>query len=57
MNKAFNSIKQGFQEAIEYTQGDESSAKVHHLSMPDAKSIRGKTGMSQTAKWDTDKRG
>ncbi len=47
MNKAFNSIKQGLEEALEYAQGGDVGAKVHHLPMPDVKSIRDKTGMSQ----------
>ncbi len=57
MNRAYKSIKQGLHEAIEYAQGDDSRAKVHLLSMLYVKSIRDKTGMSQTAKWDTDERG
>lgn len=47
MSKAFESIKQGLQEAIEFNQGKRTKAIVHELSPVDVKAIRTEIGMSQ----------
>lgn len=47
MNKAFDSIKKGLDEALEYSKGRRSKAVVHEFSSLDVKNIRAKTGMSQ----------
>jgi len=48
MNEAFDSIRQGLNEAIEFAQGQETKAVVHEFSPPDVKAIREKLGMTQT---------
>jgi len=35
MNRYFDSIRQGLQEAAEYAQGNENGVKVHHIPEPD----------------------
>jgi len=47
MSNAFNSIKQGLDEALEFSKGKKSKAIVHEFSPTDVKNIRAKTGMSQ----------
>jgi putative transcriptional regulator len=48
MNIAFDSIKQGLTEAIDFAQGKTSKAVVHEFSPIDVKAIREKIGMSQS---------
>ncbi len=48
MSTAFESIKQGITEAIEFAQGKASKAVVHKFSTVDVKAIREKVGMSQS---------
>jgi putative transcriptional regulator len=47
MSKAFNSIKQGLTEAIEYSRGKPDKAIVHEFTPVDVKAIRKKVTMSQ----------
>ena len=47
MSNAFNSIKQGLDEALEFSKGKKSKAIVHEFSPLDVKNIRTKIGMSQ----------
>ncbi len=47
MSNAFNSIKQGLDEALEFSKGKKSKAIVHEFSPLDVKNIRAKIGMSQ----------
>ena len=47
MSKAFKSIKQGLNEALEYSKGKKGKAVVHEFSPVDVKNIRAKIGMSQ----------
>ncbi len=47
MSKAFESIKRGLGEAIEFAQGKPSKAVVHDLDAVDIKHIRSSVGMTQ----------
>ena len=47
MTTAFNSIKQGLTEALEFSKGDNTKAIVHEFSPLDVKNIRAKIGMTQ----------
>ena len=47
MNKAYESIKTGLEEAIDFTEGKVSQAVVHKISPVDVKNIRADVGMSQ----------
>ena len=47
MNKAFVSIKQGLDEAVEFSKGKKGKAIVHKFTPVDVKNIRAKVGMSQ----------
>ncbi len=47
MSKAFESIKQGLDEAIEYSLGKRTKAIVHEFTPVDVKNIRAQVGMSQ----------
>ncbi|MCP4168067.1 MAG: helix-turn-helix domain-containing protein [Chloroflexi bacterium] len=47
MSETFDSIRQGLNEAIEFSQGQETKAVVHEFSPPDVKAIREKLGMTQ----------
>lgn len=47
MNNAFDSIKQGLQEAIEHARGKEIGVKVHRPRSVDVKALRVKMGMTQ----------
>ncbi len=48
MSEAFNSIKQGLIEAIDYAKGKPNKAIVHKFSSVDVKAIRKKVAMRQT---------
>lgn len=48
MNEAFESIKQGLQEAIEHAEGKPVKVGVHKPESVDVKAIRQKVGMTQT---------
>ena len=48
MSNAFRSIKQGLEEAIEFSKGKPGKAVVHEFSPVDVKNIRAKIGMSQS---------
>lgn len=47
MSIAFESIKQGLQEAISHVQGDERGVHVHRPRVVDVKAVRAKVGMTQ----------
>jgi len=47
MASAFSSIKQGLQEAIDYSEGKLKKAVVHEFGPLDVKEIRAQVGMSQ----------
>lgn len=47
MSSAFSSIKQGLEEALEFSEGKASKAVVHKFSAVDVKAVRAKVGMSQ----------
>jgi putative transcriptional regulator len=47
MSKAFSSIKQGLEEAVEYSKGSLKKAVVHEFAPVDVKNIRIKIGMTQ----------
>ncbi len=46
---AYDSIRQGLTEAIDFAQGKETGARVHQVKVPsvDVAAIRAKTGLSQ----------
>ena len=48
---AFESIRQGLTEAIDYAQGKETGAVVHEVKVPEVNvaAIRASTGLSQAA--------
>jgi putative transcriptional regulator len=48
MSDFFNSIKQGLDEAIEFSAGQCPQAVVHDFSAIDVKAIRANMGMTQT---------
>ncbi len=48
MNKAFESVRRGLKEAIEFAEGKPSQAVVHSLDAMDIKNIRVEAGMTQT---------
>ena len=48
MSSAFESIKQGLEEAVEFSKGKKGKAVVHEFSPVDVKNIRSKIGMSQS---------
>jgi len=48
MNKAFDSIKQGLDEALEFSKGKKGKAVVHKFTPVDVKNVRSKVGMSQS---------
>ena len=48
MSEAFESIKQGLTEAIDYAKGKPTKAIVHEFTPVDVKAIREKVAMSQT---------
>ena len=47
MSNAFSSIKQGLEEALEFSSGKPCKAVIHKFSPVDVKAIRAKVGMSQ----------
>ena len=47
MSKAFDSIKQGLDEALEFSKGKIGKAVVHEFSPVDVKKIRAQIGMTQ----------
>ncbi len=47
MGKAFDSIKQGLDEALEFSKGRKGKAVIHEFTPVDVKNIRAKIGMSQ----------
>lgn len=47
MSTAFESIKQGLQEAIAHAQGDERGVRMRRLRAIDVKAVRAKVGMTQ----------
>ena len=47
MSNAFNSIKQGLEEAVEYSQGSLPEAKTYIPKQIDVKDVRRKTNMTQ----------
>ncbi|SHI27116.1 helix-turn-helix domain-containing protein [Pollutimonas bauzanensis] len=47
MSKAFDSIKQGLQEAIAHARGNEGGVRVHRPRTVDVKAVRAKVGMTQ----------
>lgn len=47
MNKVYDSIKTGLEEAIDFTEGKVPQAVIHKLSPIDVKNIRTDVGMSQ----------
>ena len=47
MSNAFDSIKQGLEEALEFSKGKKGKAVVHDFSPVDVKNIRASIGMSQ----------
>ncbi|MCK9513191.1 MAG: helix-turn-helix domain-containing protein [Pigmentiphaga sp.] len=47
MNKAFESIKQGLQEAIAHAEGNERGVRVHRPRTVDVKAVRASVGMTQ----------
>ena len=48
MSKAFESIKQGLGEALEFSKGKKGKAIVHEFSPLDVKNIRTNVGMTQS---------
>lgn len=47
MSDAFDSIKQGLDEAVAFSQGESPKAVVHHFRAVDVKALRHSMGMSQ----------
>ncbi len=47
MSEAFDSIKQGLEEAIDFSKGSLRKAVVHEFTPIDVKNIRTKIGMTQ----------
>ena len=47
MNEVFDSIKQGLEEAIEFSKGAVKKAVVHKFTPIDVKNVRKKIGMTQ----------
>ena len=47
MSSAFESIKQGIEEALEFSKAKNTKAIVHKFTPIDVKNIRAKIGMSQ----------
>ncbi|MCM2266026.1 MAG: helix-turn-helix domain-containing protein [Desulfuromonadales bacterium] len=47
MEKLFDSIKRGMDEAIAHSHGEQGAVCVYHPRQVDVKTVRGKTGLSQ----------
>lgn len=50
MSTAFSSIKQGLEEALEFSKGNASKAVIHEFTAVDVKDLRAKVGMSLDTK-------
>ena len=48
MSNAFDSIKQGLDEALEFSKSKKGKAVVHEFTPVDVKNVRSKVGMSQS---------
>lgn len=48
MSKAFDSIKKGLDEALDFSKGKKGKAVVHEFTPVDVKNVRLKVGMSQS---------
>lgn len=48
MSRAFESIKRGLDEALEFSKGKKGKAVVHKFSPVDVKNVRANVGMSQS---------
>lgn len=48
MSRTFESIKQGLDEALEFSKGKKRKAVVHKFSPVDVKNVRANVGMSQS---------
>jgi len=48
MSKAYDSIKQGLEEALDFSKGKKTKAVVHKFTPVDVKNVRSKVGMSQS---------
>ncbi len=48
MGKAFNSIKKGLDEALDFSKGKKTKAVVYKFTSVDVKNIRNRIGMSQS---------
>ena len=48
MSHAYDSVKKGFDEAIEFANGKKTKAIVHEFTPVDVKNIRSNIGMSQS---------
>jgi putative transcriptional regulator len=47
MSSAFESIRQGLREAVDFAQGKPVKAVVHEVTPPDVKAVREHVGMTQ----------
>lgn len=47
MSSIFSSIKQGIEEALEFSKGNVGKAVIHEFTAVDVKDLRAKVGMSQ----------
>jgi putative transcriptional regulator len=49
MGQAFDRIKAGLEDAIDYARGDTQGSRVHHVEIPavNVRSIRHRTGLTQ----------
>ena len=47
MSKAYESIKRGLEEALEFSQGRDNGTKLHVLPRVNVKSLRLRTGMNE----------
>lgn len=47
MEKLFDSIKRGIEEAMAHSRGEQGAVRVYHPRQVDVKAVRGKTGLSQ----------
>lgn len=47
MSKAYESIKRGLEEALEYAQGRDNGTKLHVLPRVDVKNLRLRTGLNE----------
>ena len=49
MSEAYNSIKQGLEDALAHAKGEDVDARVHHVEVPEPNvaAIRARAGLSQ----------